>query len=63
MLLAEMQHDLFNLGGEFSVLGMELLETDVVECLEHEPDPMNDAMNSLKEFILPGGHVGCVLCP
>lgn len=54
-LLTEIQHDLFDLGGELSVPGMALLDERRVGRLEHELDAMNEALEPLKDFILPGG--------
>ncbi|MBK7664397.1 MAG: cob(I)yrinic acid a,c-diamide adenosyltransferase [Sterolibacteriaceae bacterium] len=54
-LLTDVQHDLFDLGGELSIPGMTLLADDGVGRLERELDAMNDTLDPLKEFILPGG--------
>lgn len=54
-LLTDVQHDLFDLGGELSIPGMNLLADEGVGRLERELDAMNDTLAPLKEFILPGG--------
>lgn len=54
-LLTEVQHDLFDLGGELSIPGMNLLDEGQVALLERELDAMNEALAPLKDFILPGG--------
>lgn len=53
--LLEIQHDLFDLGGELSIPGMTLLSATAVPRLEALIDAGNDALPPLKEFILPGG--------
>lgn len=54
-LMVDIQHDLFDLGGELSIPGMTLLADESVGRLERELDAMNDTLDPLKEFILPGG--------
>jgi cob(I)alamin adenosyltransferase len=54
-MLIDVQHDLFDLGGELSIPGMTLLAAEGVGRLERELDAMNDTLEPLKEFILPGG--------
>ena len=54
-LLTDVQHDLFDLGGELSIPGVTLLDSGGVARLERELDAMNDTLDPLKEFILPGG--------
>jgi cob(I)alamin adenosyltransferase len=54
-LLTEIQHDLFDLGGEMSVPGMHLLTLGHVARLEQAIDRYNGDLQPLKEFILPGG--------
>jgi len=55
--LEEIQQDLFNLGGEISVPGMEgqLLDQKRLLFLEERLHEMNSYLEPLKEFILPGG--------
>jgi cob(I)alamin adenosyltransferase len=53
--LAEVQHDLFDLGGELSIPGHALLREEQVERLERQLEAWNAELPALKEFILPGG--------
>lgn len=53
--LEQVQHQLFNIGGELCTPGMELLESERVDALEVQLDQFNDSLPPLKEFILPGG--------
>ncbi len=56
-LLSEIQHRLFDLGGELSVPGYTVIDQDDVDTLEHYLDEHNTTLPILKEFILPaGGH-------
>jgi cob(I)alamin adenosyltransferase len=54
-VLTEVQHDLFDLGGEMSVPGMNLLAESQVARTEHHIEAWNSSLEPLKEFILPGG--------
>ena len=55
--LVDVQHDLFDLGGEFSVPGYQAIKDGYVTRLETILDGFNAELPSLKEFILPaGGH-------
>ena len=54
-LLVEVQHQLFNLGGELSIPGFELLKPDAVLALDQALENHNAALPRLKEFILPAG--------
>jgi len=54
-LLVVVQHELFNLGGELSIPGFELLKTEAVARLDHELARHNATLPRLKEFILPAG--------
>ncbi len=54
-LLVVVQHELFNLGGELSIPGFELLKTDAVIQLDNALAHYNSALPKLKEFILPAG--------
>jgi cob(I)alamin adenosyltransferase len=54
-LLVVIQHELFNLGGELSIPGYELLKTQAVIQLDEALARYNDTLPKLKEFILPAG--------
>ena len=53
--LGEVQHDLFDLGGELSIPGHAMLAPERVEFLERQVAAWNKDLKPLKEFILPGG--------
>jgi len=53
--LLDIQNDLFDLGGELCLPGMEVIKDVQVERLEHQVDIFNADLSMLKEFILPGG--------
>jgi cob(I)alamin adenosyltransferase len=54
-LLVEVQHQLFNLGGELSIPGFELLKAEAVAHLDAALEEHNAALPRLAEFILPAG--------
>jgi cob(I)alamin adenosyltransferase len=54
-LLVTVQHELFNLGGELSIPGYELLKPDAVLRLDEALAHYNAALPRLAEFILPAG--------
>jgi cob(I)alamin adenosyltransferase len=54
-LLVEIQHELFNLGGELSIPGYTLLKDEAVARLDEALAHHNAALPRLKEFILPAG--------
>ncbi len=54
-VLVEVQHQLFNLGGELSIPGFELLKTEAVQALDDALAQYNDTLPKLQEFILPAG--------
>ena len=54
-LLVEIQHQLFNLGGELSIPGFELLKADAVLALDVALADHNEPLPRLQEFILPAG--------
>ena len=61
-LLTDIQHDLFDLGGELCVPGRAALGDDHTKRLEESLDQLNDTLAPLKEFILPGGSRAAALC-
>ena len=54
-LLVEIQHQLFNLGGELSIPGFELLKAEAVLALDEALTEHNEHLPRLQEFILPAG--------
>ena len=54
-LLVEIQHQLFNLGGELSIPGYELLKPEAVLALDQALAEHNEQLPRLQEFILPAG--------
>ena len=54
-LLVEIQHQLFNLGGELSIPGYELLKPEAVLALDEALAEHNEHLPRLQEFILPAG--------
>jgi cob(I)alamin adenosyltransferase len=60
--LTEVQHDLFDLGGELCIPGHRMIDAAHVERLETELDGFNETLPPLKEFILPGGGPAAAAC-
>ena len=54
-LLIDVQHQLFNLGGELSMPGYELLKDDALVQLDAALARYNAQLPRLQEFILPAG--------
>ena len=54
-LLVAVQHQLFDLGGELSIPGFELLKAEAIARLDDALAHHNAALPRLKEFILPAG--------
>ena len=54
-LLVETQHQLFNLGGELSIPGFELLKPEALLVLDQALEEHNAQLPRLQEFILPAG--------
>ena len=61
-LLKDVQHGLFDLGGELSIPGMTLVGAGHVMLLETAIDTLNADLPPLKEFILPGGSRAAAIC-
>jgi cob(I)alamin adenosyltransferase len=60
--LTEVQHDLFDLGGELAIPGTRMITPAQVGRLETDLDGFNEALPPLKEFILPGGGPAAAHC-
>jgi cob(I)alamin adenosyltransferase len=54
-ILLQIQHELFDLGGELSMPGYDFIKIEHVDQLEQWLDELNENLAPLKEFILPGG--------
>jgi len=60
--LIEIEHDLFDVGGELSIPGHSVITDKQVERIEHCLDSLNADLEPLKEFILPGGSAAAAVC-
>jgi cob(I)alamin adenosyltransferase len=54
-LLVVIQHELFNLGGELSIPGYQLLKPEALLTLDNALEQHNATLPRLAEFILPAG--------
>ncbi len=61
-VLTEVQHDLFDLGGELCIPGHRAITAEYVDRLERTLDRFNDDLPPLKDFILPGGGPAAAAC-
>ncbi|MEJ2686945.1 MAG: cob(I)yrinic acid a,c-diamide adenosyltransferase [Gammaproteobacteria bacterium] len=61
-LLARVQNELFDLGGELSMPGYQAVGAEQVSALEQALDAFNAGLPPLKEFILPGGGQAAAAC-
>jgi cob(I)alamin adenosyltransferase len=60
--LFEVQHNLFDLGGELCVPGYSAIVAEQIEYLERVLDEHNAELPPLQEFILPGGGQAASTC-
>jgi len=60
--LRMVQHSLFNVGGELSLPGRELVGEEEVRALETEIGKINQGLPPLEEFLLPGGNPASATC-
>jgi cob(I)alamin adenosyltransferase len=60
--LVEIQHDLFDLGGELCIPGTAVIKAERIAELEQVLDAFNDPLPALKDFILPGGGPATAAC-
>jgi cob(I)alamin adenosyltransferase len=60
--LVEIQHDLFDLGGELCIPGTQVIREERVTALETVLDRFNEPLPALKDFILPGGGPAAAAC-
>ncbi len=61
-VLHEIQHHLFDLGGELCIPGHQAIAQSHVDWLENSLDHFNEKLPPLKEFILPGGGQAAATC-
>jgi cob(I)alamin adenosyltransferase len=62
LALTDIQHSLFDIGGELCIPGAAVITADRVETLEQLLDSLNANLAPLKEFILPGGSPAAAAC-
>jgi cob(I)alamin adenosyltransferase len=60
--LIDVQHDLFELGGELCIPGHAAIFEAHIEKLEATLDRFNEDLPPLKDFILPGGSPAAAAC-
>lgn len=60
--LTDIQHKLFDLGGELSIPGRSVITDEQVGRLETILEKLNSDLPPLKEFILPGGSPAAAIC-
>jgi len=60
--LTDIQHELFDMGGELCIPGHTVIKAEHVARLETVLDEFNDPLPPLKEFILPGGGPAAAAC-
>jgi cob(I)alamin adenosyltransferase len=60
--LTQVQHELFDLGGELCIPGMAMVNDADITRLESVLDGFNEPLPPLKDFILPGGGMAAACC-
>ena len=61
-ILVDVQHRLFDIGGALSMPDVVMPANNLVEAMEQSLDDMNERLQPLKEFILPGGTRAAAIC-
>lgn len=61
-VLHEVQHHLFDLGGELCIPGHQAIQQSHIDWLESTLDHFNEQLPPLKDFILPGGSLPAASC-
>lgn len=61
-ILHEVQHRLFDLGGELCMPGEKFVHKEQIEWLEKALDKLNEDLPPLEDFILPGGGKAASVC-
>ena len=54
-MLRDLQHRIFDLGGELSIPGFTIIKPEHVAKVENYLDELNEELKPLENFILPGG--------
>ena len=62
IVLTQVQHSLFDIGGEICIPGRIVIEKSYVDKLENTLDGFNEKLQPLKDFILPGGGQAAAFC-
>jgi cob(I)alamin adenosyltransferase len=62
LVLTDVQHDLFDLGGELCSPGYSAITDSFIDRLESELDRLNKDLPALQDFILPGGGEAAAAC-
>lgn len=60
--LLNIQHRLFDIGGEIAMPGNAVIAPECTERLEELIESYNEDLPALKEFILPGGGLSASVC-
>jgi cob(I)alamin adenosyltransferase len=60
--LTQVQHELFDLGGELCIPGHRMIDAAQVARLELKLDGFNEDLPPLQDFILPGGGMAAAAC-
>jgi cob(I)alamin adenosyltransferase len=60
--LTDVQHDLFELGGELCIPGHSAITDAMIDGLERQLDDHNRDLPALADFILPGGSPAAAAC-
>ncbi len=60
--LTDVQHDLFELGGELCIPGHSAITAAMIDRLERQLDDHNRDLPALDDFILPGGSPAAASC-
>jgi cob(I)alamin adenosyltransferase len=60
--IERLQHRIFDLGGEVSIPGFQLIHDRHVTLIEVELDRMNEGLAPLENFIIPGGSILIAQC-
>lgn len=61
-LLLDIQHALFDAGGELALPGSSVIDAEYVRAIEQEIERCNNQLPVLQEFLLPGGGEAAALC-